>query len=194
MLLTAVVALLLVGWDDLKALVPRRRNDAVDETSLVGAITAELQTGASIRRAIAEATSAGDSGSIRLAHRLAVAGAPIEAIAEPLETLPRNGRRIGAAVRVAGIAGGRSAEVFARLLARAAQEEDLRRERRALTAQVRLSAVVVSGLPILSLLFGGIDRIRLLLGSGPAGAAMALAGFGMQLAGGLIAARMAVRR
>ncbi len=193
MLMIALPALVLICWDDLRGLRPQGRKPAVDETRLVGTIAAELQAGASIRKAVAEATRGGGSGPLLLAHRLAVAGAPIEAIAEQLETLPHNGRRIGAALRVVGITGGRSSEVFARLLARASQDADIRRERRTLTAQVRLSALVVGGLPFVSLLFGGFDRLRLLLGSGSVGVAMALAGLTMQLGGSLLAVRMAVR-
>jgi Flp pilus assembly protein TadB len=108
--------------------------------------------------------------------------------------MPINGHRAAAALRIAGVAGGRSADVFARLADRAAEEEDLRRERRALTTQVRLSAVIVGGLPLVSLLAGGAGRVLDLVDSGRGGAAVAGVGLTAQAVGSLVVWRMAAAK
>jgi Flp pilus assembly protein TadB len=90
------------------------------------------------------------------------------------------------ALAVVGRAGGRAAAIFAGLADRATREAALRREQRALTAQVRASALIIGSLPIVSLPAGGWSRTRLLLDAGPGGIGLALAGLAMQALGVLL--------
>jgi Flp pilus assembly protein TadB len=176
-------ALTLVFWDGMRALGRRRQSAAFDEVRFLSAISADLRSGASVRSAIGAAAGNEHVGSLQTARRLAMAGAPLGDVAVVLEGLAVNGRSVAAALRVIEAAGGRSADVFAGLADRAMAEVDRRREQRALTTQVRLSAAVVGGLPILALVFGGYDRIGALLRAGSGGVAVAVVGLGMQLAG-----------
>jgi tight adherence protein B len=190
-LLLAGLALLFSG--ELRRLAQRRRGDAVDEVRFLSAIAADLRSGSSIRSAISTAAAAESDPPLRLAGRLAHAGTPLSEVAAAIESLPVNGKRAAAALRIAEITGGRSAEVFAGLADRAMEEADRMRERRVLTAQVRFSAAVVAGLPLLAVLAGGLDRIAILAGAGPGGLAIAVVGIGMQAIGIAAVWRMATR-
>lgn len=191
MLVAVVMALLILGWDEVASLRRRRRSPAVDEVRFLSTIAADLRSGASVRSAIAAAAAGEGVTSLQTARRLALAGAPLGEVAGVLETLPLNGRRVRAALDVVQIAGGRSAHVFAGLADRAAAEAELVRERRVLTTQVRMSALVVGGLPLLSLLVGGAGRIGTLVASGTGGAVLAAVGVAMQLTGSALVWRMA---
>jgi len=191
MLIAVLMVLLILGWDDMKPFRRRRRSVAVDEVRFLGTIAADLRAGASVRSAIAAAAAGESDASLQTAHRLALAGAPLGEVAGALESLTLNGRRVRAALDVVQIAGGRSARVFSGLADRAVAEADLVRERRVLTTQVRMSALVVGGLPVLSLLVGGADRIGALVASGTGGAVVAVVGVAMQLTGSALVWRMA---
>jgi tight adherence protein B len=189
-MLLIAFALMLVVADLVGVLRVRPRTSDIDEVQILSAIAAGLRVGASLRTAIADAT--GDSGSpLDAVRHLAVTGAPIGAVARALEGLPFSGPRVAAAVRVAAAAGGRSADVFGRLSDRVVEEAELRRERRILTTQVRMSALIIGGLPVLALVTGGVGRIVALIASGPGGAAVAATGLGMQALGILLVWRMA---
>jgi len=176
-------ALTLVFWDEIRARGRRRQSVAFDEVRFLSAISADLRSGASVRSAIGVAAGNEDGELLQTARRLAMAGAPLGDVATVLEGLAVNGKRVAAALRVVEAAGGRSADVFAGLADRAMAEVDRRREQRALTTQVRLSAAVVGSLPVVALVFGGHDRIGALLRAGSSGAAVAVVGLVMQLAG-----------
>lgn len=191
MLVTILLMLLILYWDNVVRLPRRRRSIAIDEVRFLSAIAADLRAGASVRSAIAAAAAGESDPMLQMVNRLALAGAPFSAVADNLGNLPVNGRRVSAALQVVEEAGGRSANVFASLADRALAEADLARERRVLTTQVRMSAAVVGGLPLLSLLAGGASRLGTLAASGPGGLAVAIVGVLMQVAGGALVWRMA---
>jgi tight adherence protein B len=191
--LIAAVLIVAILWDDIRSVAGPRRVGPVDEAGLLGAIAAGLRAGQSIRSALAAATASESDHSLLLAGKLALAGAPLTEIAPMLEQLPVNGRRVSAAMQVVATSGGRSAAVFAGLADRATEEASRRRERRALTAQSRLSATIVAGLPVVGVLLGGFDRIATLVAAGPGGAAVAGIGLGMQATGVVLVWRMARR-
>ena len=191
MFVIAVVVIGILAWDEIHSVRIRRRAPAVDEVRFLNSIHAELRGGASLRWALASAAAAEADPEVHAVQRLALAGVPLVEIAPRLYRLSVNGQRLTAALQVAAIAGGRSADIFARLAERAAEEADLAREKRALTAQARMSAAVVGGLPLLWMIFGGLDRLRTLTDAGGLGTAVAIAGLGMELGGGLLVWRLA---
>lgn len=191
MLVTILLMLLILLWGSRESLPRRRQPEAIDEVRFLSAIAADLRAGASVRSAIAAAASGESDPMLQTVRRLALAGAPFSEVAGSLGNLPVNGRRVSAALRVVEEVGGRSAGVFAGLADRALAEADLARERRVLTTQVRMSAAVVGGLPLVSLLVGGVGRIGTLAASGPGGMVVATVGVLMQVTGGALVWRMA---
>ena len=82
---------------------------------------------------------------------MAAAGAAFTDVAHELSrVMPDRGSAVGAALGVAGRAGGRAAAVFERLAADAWDDVESDRRRRTLTAQARLSAWVVGALPVVA--------------------------------------------
>jgi Flp pilus assembly protein TadB len=190
MLLSMLVAILVLvsGGSDWVRLRQRRR--PVDEVQLLTAIHTELRAGASLRQALASAT--GSIDGLQSVRGLALSGAPLEDIAANVSHLPTNGSRLASALQVAAQAGGRSADVFARLADRAVEEAALAREKQALTTQVRMSAAVVGGLPLVWFLLGGVGRLSTLAAAGGAGLAIAVAGAAMEIGGVLLVWRLAM--
>lgn len=191
LILAAVVILVAGGMPRLRW---RRPRPELDEVRFLAAIAAELAGGASLRTALADAAAGEDRPSLAAVVQLARCGAPWAMVAGALEGLPINGGRAATAVRVAGLSGGRSADVFLRLSDRAVEEAELRREQRALTTQVRLSALIVGSLPVVSLLFGGGGRVADLLALGSGGRLIAGLGLVMQTGGLLLVRMMAANR
>ncbi|MDJ0953561.1 MAG: type II secretion system F family protein [Acidimicrobiia bacterium] len=165
-----------------------RRSQPIDEQQYFAAVHAELRAGASVREALAQAAS-GQGAVLAGVHRLATSGASLDEVAAELSRLPTMGAAADAAVRVAAHSGGRAAAVFLRLADRAASEADLARQRRVLTAQARLSAGIVGGLPLLWLAFGGVGRLQSLVEAG--GTPVALVGVAMETVGVLMVWRLA---
>jgi tight adherence protein B len=163
----------------------RGRAGAADEAALLGAVAAEMRGGASLRTALATAASAVPGLDLAPVVRLAEAGAPVEEMAgEIAGLLPGRGRSAAAALSVAGVAGGRAAVVFERLAADAWAEVESGRTHAALTAQARLSAWVVGGLPIVAVAaLAATGRLGLVVASGPAGIAVMALGLALELAG-----------
>lgn len=190
MLVSLVVAMAVLAWGGGGGLRRRRRHRPVDEVQLLSAILAELQAGASLRLALANAAGSVDDPAISDVSRLALSGAPVADIAPHFSHLPSNGARLEAALRMAAQVGGRSADIFARLTERAIEESALAREKRALTTQARMSAGIVGGLPVLWFLFGGVDRVAALAAAGGPGLAIAVAGVAMEVSGGLLVWRL----
>lgn len=189
MFVTLAVVVVLLNIDDLRAVPIRRRQPAVDEVQLVHSIGSGLRAGASLRSALASAVTA--VPSLARVPGLALSGAPLSQISPLFRALPSNGRRLAAALEVLAVTGGRSLAVLARLETRAAESAALARERRALTAQTRLSAMVVVAIPLLWIVFGGAAHISTLLGAGGAGPAVAVVGVAMQITGGVAVWRLA---
>lgn len=130
----------------------RRRRHRVtpdDEATYFRALAAELRAGASLRGALGEAVDRVPALSLDRAVRYAEAGAPMTEIADIVEVqFPENGRLAGAAFRLSDWSGAQVADTFAGLADRASASAELARERRAATAQARMSAIVIGIAPV----------------------------------------------
>ncbi len=170
-----------------------REKTGVDEGAFLQAVAAELRGGASLRAALAEA--ADPVRSLRSAARGARAGQPLGQVAGLLSTgLPRYGRLTATAVRIAGRTGGRVASTFDELALLAAEDLQIEGERKAATAQARLSAWIVGGLPVAYLVFAlRRGHLAVLWNTGNAG--MVVLGLGgLFLVSGTVAVAALVRR
>jgi tight adherence protein B len=178
------------------AVVDRARSDrSDDEGAFLQAVAAELRAGAAVRVAIAEATDRVPSLRLDRAARLARAGRPLDELAVELASkLPRNGRLTAAAVRIAGSTGGRIAGTFDELALLASEDMELRGETRAATAQARLSAWIVAGIPVVYLAYAAASgRLSALVDAGGVGIAVLGVG-GVLLVGGVLAIVVTVRK
>jgi tight adherence protein B len=173
------------------AVLHRRRTAMVgraqpgDEVAFLHALASELRSGSSLRSAVDAAAESASRLPLDTAARLATAGLPASDVAAAVAgALPVNGRLVGAAFTLAAATGARAADVFEALAIRAAEAGELVRERRAVTAQARLSALVVGLAPVgvaVLMLAGG--RGSTLLESGGIGVLVLAIGFGLQLTG-----------
>ena len=189
MLVATATALAIVAaprWVDLRV---RRRERETDEPRFYAAVGAELRAGASLRHALADAAGEQDSAELHRVRRITDSGAPIDEVAAELGTLSGSGRQAAVALRVAERSGGRAAEVFQRLADRASDAAELERQQRVLTAQSRMSALIVGGLPFVWLAFGGISRLETLVANG--GIVIAVVGLGLQALGIVVVWRLA---
>ena len=191
--------LVLVGaavWGAVAA--ARRRRGRItpdDEATYFRALSAELRAGASLRGALGEALHRAPVLSLTRAARLAEAGMPMSEIADAIEDrFPENGRLAGAAFRLSDWSGARVADTFDGLAERAAASADLARERKAATAQARLSALVIGIAPIAfaTLLFA-TGRGSGLLAHGTVGILVLGAGLALELLGLIVVATI-IRR
>jgi Flp pilus assembly protein TadB len=165
----------------------RRRRDLPgpdDEAALLRSAAAELAAGASLRSAVMAAAGAAERLDMRRVARLAAAGRPMHEVGSAVaESLQVNGRRAAAALELAGRTGAAPRRVLDALAAQATDLGRLAVERRALTAQARLSAAVVGGTPLLLLAVLGVaGRLGPLLAD-PAGRVVLSAGLGLLAAG-----------
>jgi tight adherence protein B len=166
-----------------------KRRPPIDEQQLFLGVHGELRAGASLRNAIAAAAQ-GQRGAIAAdIHRAATSPEPMTAVCSALRRLPEMGSTAAMATRVAMESGGRAADVFLRLADRARVNTDLRRQRKSLTAQARLSASIVGCLPLLWFVFGGWNRLQVLINHG--GGIVAAAGIGMEALGVALVWRLA---
>jgi tight adherence protein B len=164
-------------------LAGRRRTREPEEAVVLRRAAAELKAGKSLRMALLAAAQ-GSSLDLGRAVRLGVAGRPLAEVAVALAPAMKGGQAVAAAVRVAATTGGRVSEVFDRLAVMASEEAALRRERRVLTAQARLSAGIVGGFPLVFVFWlalgGGLAR---LIELGPVGLWVTVVGLGFLLSG-----------
>ncbi|MEA2010811.1 MAG: hypothetical protein U9N78_08905 [Actinomycetota bacterium] len=120
-----------------------------DEATLFRAIAAELRSGASLRSALADAAQRVPRIELDRPVRLAAAGMSMTDVAGSVESqLPANGQLAAAAFRLSDWSGARVADTFEGLAERAATTAELARERKAATAQARLSALIVGVAPL----------------------------------------------
>ena len=170
----------------------RRRSLPSWEADYLRAVSAEIESGSSVRMALA--VSAASAPELRLtpAVRLADAGRPVGEVAAALQqALPLNGRLAAAAYQLVSETGARASGVFAGLAVRAAVAGDVERERRVLTTQARLTAWTIGGVPALATV------VLLMLGRAPSGggAGRLVTGIGLALVGaGSIVVFAMVRR
>jgi Flp pilus assembly protein TadB len=179
-----------VGWGLVRHWRARRRGPSPlgAEAAFLQGMAAELRAGASLRAALESAATRVPELTLARAVRLARAGRPAAEVADALaEALPENGPVAGLAFRTAASTGAEAAAVLSGLALRAVEEDELARERRALTAQARFSAWLVGGaalaVPIVLLATG---RAELLVESGRAGLFLLALGLGLELLGALM--------
>jgi tight adherence protein B len=171
------------------------RKPAGGDAAYLQAVAAELRSGAGVRAAIADAADRMPSVMLERVARSARAGRPLDELAEGLQSaLGRHGGLAGAALRVAGMTGGRAAETFDQLALLALEDAELAGERRAATAQARVSAWIVGGLPTAYLVYAaGSGRLSALWKAGTIGPV--ILGLGaLLLVGGVGAIVILVRR
>lgn len=175
------------GWGAWHAVRRRRARRLLPaaEADFLRGVAGEVEAGASIRQAVVAAADRAPALDLTGVIRLAEAGRPAGEVADRLEqTLPLNGRLAGAAYHLVVETGARASAVFAGLAVRAAEVGEVARERRALSAQARLSAWLVGGLPVAATV------ALIVLGRGPdlagAGGPMTVVGVGLVSAGGVI--------
>jgi Flp pilus assembly protein TadB len=156
------------GYQHLRRL--RSRPD--DEAQFLLGLASELRAGASLRSALSEASARVPELDLKGPVRRAVAGRPMAEVAGSLTAaLPVNGRLASAAVTIASATGAGGAGMFTDLALRATRHADLGRERRALTAQARLTALLIGLAPLavlgLMAVTGRLDSISRAGGIGP---------------------------
>jgi Flp pilus assembly protein TadB len=179
-----------VGWGLVWHWRARRRapSPVGGEAAFLQGMAAELRAGASLRAALESAATRAPELALAQAVRLARAGRPAAEVAGAIaEALPENGPMAGLAFRTAASTGAEAAAVLAGLALRAVEEEELGRERRALTAQARFSAWLVGGAALaVPVLLVATGRAELLVESGRAGLILLALGLGLELLGALM--------
>lgn len=191
--------LVLVGaavWGVVAAV--RRRRDPItpdDEATYFRALSAEMRAGASLRGALGEASHRVPTLSLGPAIRYADAGSPMSEVAESVTNrFPENGKLAAAAFRLSDWTGARVADTFEGLADRAAAAAELARERKAATAQARLSALVIGCAPIaFAMLLLVTGRGSGLMAHGMIGIIVLSAGLALELLG-LIVVAVIIRR
>ena len=166
-----------------------------DEATLFRAMAAELRSGASLRSALAEASHRVPQIALDRPVRLAAAGMSMTDVAGSVEVqLPVNGRLAAAAFRLSDWSGARVADTFEGLAQRAAATAELARERKAATAQARLSALIVGVAPLVfTVLLVATGRGAGLVAHGGLGWLVLGMGLGLEVVG-LIIVAVIVRR
>lgn len=185
MIVSPVYFLVAVGgwaaWSKWRSRPARPGSD--EEAAYLHGIAAELRSGASLRDAITAAADRSPSLDLGLAVRLAKAGRPLDQVADSLrDVLAANGTLVAASVRLASTTGATAADLFGRLAASAAQAAEVARERSALTAQARLSAVIVGGAPVAAVVLSFATGSSL-FSAGPVAQAVGVIGVGLQISG-----------
>lgn len=174
------------GWGLWRRRAARRARARMPdaEAAVLRAVAGELAAGASLRGALAGAAGAAGGIDLSAAARLAGVGRPMHEVAAAVESaLPVNGRRAAAALHLAGRTGAAPRRILERLAGQAADLGALSRERRAMTAQARLSAALVGGAPLALLaLLAATGRLAGLVGD-PAGRVVLGVGVGLLAAG-----------
>ena len=152
----------------------------------------ELRGGASLRAALAVA--AHEINEMALARTCRTGRSYAELASEAELCLPLVGSVAATAIRIAGESGGRVADSFEAIAFLAADEEEMRNERRAATAQVRASAFIIATLPVLLLAgLAATGHLSVLAAGGSLTVGFLAAGFTLIVTGLLSIWRM-VRR
>ncbi len=157
------------------------------EAAFLRSLSAELQAGATIRSALAAAARTSHVTGLDVLTRLAPAGRPLPELAAVVRrSMPQVGIAAAAAINVVATSGARAAAVFGELAGQADAAIALERERSASTAQARLSAMVVAGIPVVGvLLVTATGRGHALAGSGAPGRLVMGVGAALLAAGSL---------
>ncbi len=146
-------------------------------TSVAVEIAAQLRSGHTLRRAVTIAAAGAGLEGVR---RLALAGMPMDRVADELAGSGAETQMVAAAVRMADRSGGRSAAVFDALGLAALDAEALRRERVAAAAPALLAAGIVGGLPLIYVGFLVVSgRLAALVAAGGPVAVFTVSGLGL---------------
>lgn len=188
-----VIAIVCLGI--LVALLRTRTTPGDDEGAFLQAVASELRSGAAVRMAIADAADRIASPALARVGRLGRSGRPLEELAASVEAaLPLHGVMIGAAIRIAGRTGGRIADTFDELALMAGEDMEVRGETRVATAQARLSAWIVGGIPVAYLIYAAASgRLSALVDTGAIGIGVLGVG-GAFLISGVVAVVTIVRK
>lgn len=171
----------------------RRSRPAHDaEVLLLVRIAAELRAGSTLRAAVIHV---GDSGDLAQAKLQAEAGRPMPQVLEAIApALGRYGAITAAALRMASATGGSVAPVVEQLVTQVMALDEIERERRAAMAPVLLQAVIVGGVPLVTLVAMVLSgRLVGIVAQGPWHAGMVVVGVMLVLVGAGLVARIAVR-
>jgi tight adherence protein B len=162
-----------------------RRRQGDDEGAFLQAVASEMRSGAAVRVAIADAASRVPSLPLARTARLARAGRPLDEIADSIRShLPRSGLLTAAAIRIAGVTGGRIADTFDELALIAAEDMEMRGETRAATAQARISAWIVGGIPVAYTAYAIVSgRLAALISIGATGVGVLCVGGALLVSG-----------
>jgi len=179
--------MLVAAWAGYHAHHRRRKRQSrpFQEADFLRGVAAEIDAGSSVRHAVIAGAARAPDLKLEPAVHLAAAGRPAAELAERLQAaLPVNGRLAAAAYSLVAESGAQASSVFSGLAVRAAGAGEIERERRVMTAQARLSAALIGGLPVV------VTLTMTVMGSGPdlsgAGAAITILGVGLTGLGGLM--------
>lgn len=138
--------------------VRRGRAGCSEEAQVLLGMAGELRAGQGVRAAIAAAGGRSSRLDFHGVRRLVASGASLDRISGAVtQAMPIHGSLAAAALSVADRTGGKVAEIFDFTAQLAVEEDELRQERRAATAQARTSAVVVVGIPVLVIVYRAIS-------------------------------------
>lgn len=145
------LAVLIVGmWMGRRA----GRTDPYQEVAYLQAVSAELQSGRSLRQALVEAGVRAPGLDLAHLSRLAHSGRPMDEVAQAASAaLPGTGRLAAAAIRIGSKSGGQVASAFATLAGIQADRIELQRETRAAGSTARASVVALTALPVVGIFF-----------------------------------------
>jgi tight adherence protein B len=186
MLVIAVMALAVVASRPSAYSISRRRAaPVVDEVQFAATVAAELRVGRALRQALLDALDGIPTRPAVELRRHLVSGTPlVRAAAGVSQVLPDSGPMVVAAIRMAAESGGAVAPLFDRIADQQIGALAIDRERRAATAQIRLSAIVIGVLPLvvtgLMLVTG---RLGALVQTGSFGVGVVALGASMQIVG-----------
>ena len=150
-LLVGAAALVAARWSH-----GHHRRDLVSapEMSFHQSVAAELRAGASLRSALSRATDAVPELGMRRLARASEAGLPMPYLQAVMrECLPETGPATAAALSILEETGGHAISTFEGLALVAQDAATVDRDRRVSTAQVRASATLVGGIPLVFILF-----------------------------------------
>ena len=171
-----------VAWAGYHHWGSRTRHGSRGEAAFLEAVAAEVRGGSSLRHAIAEAAGRSELDLDRAA-RAALLGRPMAEVGAALESaLAINGRIARPALAMAAEAGARVGPLFDGLALGAAEAADAAREQRVATAQARLSAWLVAGLPAVAAVAIAVIGDGGLFASAP-GVTIGVVGLGLLAAG-----------
>lgn len=173
----------LAGWAD--QLRTRQPLSAADEARLLRDLASDVTAGLHPAAALSRVTSAYPQLDVEDSLRLVTSGRGVAVVAAAIgKQLPVNSDVIGASIALATDTGSGLAAVLHRLAERADMRAAENREHSVATAQARISAVVVGGLPLVGVAtmavsgaFSGLDSLtkRVVL----AGVALVATGLGI---------------